>query len=157
MLSSLLREDFPELAGYVEQLVRLEERLAATWAFDHLVPLSMWEDLDSVLLVTYEDLVRSPSALLRIVLEHLNLEGDADSISNLHNAPSSTTQTDSNVALGGDPLTTWRNRLDGNEVSRILAVVERFGIDIYGADVTPIRDNLPSQPAMTLDWPGPSR
>lgn len=42
-----------------------------------------------------------------------------------------TTVSDSNVALGKDPLAGWKDKLSPEEVKRILNVVHRVGIDAY--------------------------
>lgn len=138
-----IRKKYPELAKHAEQLVHLDAKLAATWAFDYLVPLARWDRLDSAYLVTYENLVRSGTDILQSVLDHLEISGDAEA-AEMHQ-PSASTRGDTNVTAGGDPLETWKRRLGNEQIQRILDVVRGFDIRVYGKGIMPRRRHLPSQ------------
>lgn len=141
-----IRRDYPELAAWSEQLDRPEERLAATWTFDYLVSLANWSKIEGLMLVTYESLVQAPVEALTEILAHLGLSGDAaKSDSRL---PSASTRTSSNVAQGRDPLATWRRRLDEGQIRRILAVIERFGFEIYDRALVARPSHLPDERAV---------
>lgn len=140
VLCTRVRQKHPTLVEYAEGLDYLEQKLAATWAFDYLIPLERWGSLDNVQLVTYESLVRLPTSTIRRVLEHLGLSGDADRAR--ADEPSATTRADSNVAVRSDPLSTWQRRLSDREVSRILDVVHTFGLDFYDSSLMPNRKGL---------------
>lgn len=142
VLCSRVRKDFPELSAFADELSHLDERLAATWAFDYLVPLSHWKSLNGVKLVTYADLIRSVEVVLGETVEFLDLQdrprGELPSL----DEPSATTHGDSNVRTGGDPLATWKNRLDQEQVDRIVGVVDRFGLNPYDESMQPRWDRL---------------
>lgn len=137
VLCSRLRRDYPELSAFAEELDRFEERLAATWAFDCLVPLSDWQSLNGVKIITYADLVDSPGTVLGNMLAFLNLPARRVERSTSLDEPSATTREDSDVQTGNDPLTTWKNRLDDAEIDRVVRVVDRFGLNPYDQNLRP--------------------
>lgn len=130
IVSKELAAEYPELAEYAVRLPHLEEKLAATWCFDSLIPLQKWTYCRNALLVPYETLVRDPENELQRMEQHLGIQFPEATLQRIR-YPSSTTMTDSNVIAGKDPLRTWESRLSPEEVQRILNVVGRFGIDIY--------------------------
>lgn len=132
-----IRNNYPELSPFVDQLDTLEERLAATWAFDYFIPFSYYEQLDGVMIVTYTDMVDSAKTVLEAVLEFLGLLDNPAVRRGVLEEPSATTRDDSNVAMGENPLATWRERLDRAKVDRIQRVADRFGLNPYDEDFRP--------------------
>lgn len=125
VVSSSIRRMYPELAQRASRLEHLEEKLAATWAFDYMIPLSSRLG-ECVRTVRYKDLVEAPAKTLAAILEHGKLSSKHNKSSLRVEQPSSTTQPDSNVARGGNPRTTWRQRLDDRQVTRISSVICSF-------------------------------
>lgn len=144
LASPATADAYPGLAAYAEGLGTVEERLAATWAFDQRIPFDRAGRLDRVLLVTYEELVRDPGAALRRVASFLELDLPLARALELEKRPSRTTVEDSNVRTGGSRLATWRERLTSGQADRILAVTHRFGITAYTDALEPDRARLPA-------------
>lgn len=136
-----IRRDYPELAAYAESLEHPTEKLAATWAFDHLVPLERWSMMDRVVLVPYELVVVDPPLWTRRVSRSLGLEIRSDA-GGRSATPSATARPGSHVVEGKDPRMTWRKRLTRQQVGRVLAVCDTFGIDVYSERPMPCRSVL---------------
>ena len=133
VLSSTVADRWPDLAEYARTLDHFDEKLAATWAFDYMIPLQAPPSRRPDLVVTYERLVTDPGSELRRIEDALDVSFDAAARERLRR-PSATTVDDSNVKQGRDRLSTWRRRLSDDQVDRIMAVVEEFGLDFYTSD-----------------------
>jgi hypothetical protein len=133
VLTDAIAARWPDLTAYGRSLGHFEEKLAATWAFDYLIPLQAPCDVRPDLIVTYEQLVTEPETELNRIESCLDVSFDASVWDRLQQ-PSATTANDSNVQQGRDRLSTWLHRLDDEQVDRILDVVETFGLDFYTPD-----------------------
>jgi hypothetical protein len=128
---------------FVASLPTVEERLAAVWALDTLVPLSSphpwpWE------MLCFEHLVRGGLDVLSGVFSNWGLStptGIAERLSRLSSTADART-------AGGDPVTSWRGRLSASQTRRILDVVRRLGIEIYDEDVMPKEPTAVSSPIL---------
>jgi hypothetical protein len=130
ILSKQVWEEYGDLAQYASTLQYLEEKLAATWCFDHLIPSEKLQDDDNVRVVHYDDLVVRPYEPLRGLEGFLGLRF-ADRAMRKLQRPSATVVADSNVLKGRSALNTWRSRLSGDQCRRIADVVERFGVGSF--------------------------
>lgn len=152
--SATVAAEYADLASFVSGLETRAELLAAVWSFDYLVPFDRAEECERTTLVLYEDLVRNLETQMVRLADFLDLDVPVERALQVSSRPSSTTVSDSNVATGGDPLATWRNRLTQEQVRRILAVTHRFGLDMYGRGLEPDRSALPTfgpRPADRVD------
>jgi hypothetical protein len=133
VLSDAVTERWPNLAQYACSLDHYDEKLAATWAFDYMIPLQARPSLRPDLIVTYEQLVTDPDTELQRIEDALDISFDV-SVQKRLRQPSATTADDSNVLRGHDRLSTWKHRLSDEQVDRVLAVTERFGLAFYTSD-----------------------
>jgi hypothetical protein len=137
-VSERLRRDWPDLVRYATALPHLEQRLAATWAFDCLLALKTWQKSQNSLVITYEGLVTRPDIELPRLTRIMGYRVDVGRLSK-----PSTTSTRSYASQSE------RLRLDKQltrpAIERILEVVKEFGIEVYARDQLPdfsILDNL---------------
>ncbi|MEF8848947.1 MAG: sulfotransferase domain-containing protein [Candidatus Thermoplasmatota archaeon] len=137
MVSKKILNDFPRLGKFALNLDRFEEKLAASWCFDYLIPLENWNLCNNTMLVTYEQMITNPAEELNRIGDFLGVEVPDDVYLNL-SRPSQTTVDDSNVKnKNKSPLTTWKERLSQEEINNILAVLEKFEIDFYSKNLLP--------------------
>lgn len=136
IITKEVERDYPDLVEYAAGLVHIEEKLAATWCFDYLIPLENWDNCRDALLVTYEQLVTEPESVLDAMQDYIGIEFPKTVFHKL-GKPSAATVEDSLVMSGMNPLTTWQDRLSSEEISRTLRVVEGFGLSFYSEDPEP--------------------
>lgn len=141
VISNQVAVEWPELSLYTQTLTHLEEKLAASWCFDYLIPLRNWNFCEKALLLIYENLVTEPGHELTRIERHLGIKFPLEVFHQLAN-PSATTVEDSNVLTGKDRLSTWENRLSSEQVDRILSVIRVFGLDFYTQDLKPNFERL---------------
>ncbi len=110
---------------------------AAMWAIETLVPLRQLSP-GEVHIVFYENLCVDPRTEVARLFEYLQLPYSEKAMLAELGRPSWVTSKTSAVALNQDPLTAWQRKLEAEEVSEILAVVDEFGLGgVYGADAVP--------------------
>ena len=138
------REDFltrwPEFRSLLQGVETPVQKLAATWCMEQFAPLSLprpWP----FRLVAYERLVREGPDELGRLLAAWDLSVPSGALTRLRVA-STTTQRDSHVLRGGDPLAAWRQKLDASQVTQVLDVVAAFGLDFYNDSLEPDYDRL---------------
>jgi len=128
-------EDYPDWRPIWNEISTQEEVLAFIWGMRTHVPLRQ-PDRAEWCITTYESLVRDRTDELKRIFEYLE-RPMVDQVTNKLDSPSSTTQSDSNVAEGRDPLKTWKHRLDREQVRRVLTVTRQMGIEFYTEELTP--------------------
>lgn len=134
---NLLLDDFPALREVYRSIRTVEEYLAFEWAADVWVPFSFPTSTRYV--VNYERLVTNGRKELEHIFTSLGRSVPGAAYEQLR-IPSQTTKSQSNVAKGKNPLTTWREHLDAEQVRAILDVTHRLGLDFYGQDLNPDLD-----------------
>lgn len=113
-----------------------EERLAARWCLDHIVPLRHPLHDKAWITVAYEALVRDGPRELSRIFSRLGVS-EPDGIERYLSVPSASTPRGSPALTSSERLRRWRD-LNRRQVSRILAVVDRFGLGhIYGEEDEP--------------------
>lgn len=106
------------------------EKLTVRWCIENVVPLQqMREGTLRNRPFYFEDLVRQPERTLDAILRHMSLPENevARFIDKMKQR----------MPPHPDTLNAWKRRLSTDEQRKILGVVERFGIDVYGDDPLP--------------------
>ena len=116
--------DYPAFRPLLERLSTLEEYLAATWAIDYYLPLVNahpwpWQ------LLSYEQLVLDFDNQIQKMLTNWGLEVPPDIFSRAE-VPSLSVGRDGISGIAG-----WKERLEPDQIRRILDVVHAFGLDFY--------------------------
>lgn len=119
-----------------------EEVLAFIWACQVAIPLRQPE-VCQWHVMTYERLVRNSRGEIERLFSYLDREPSSSVYDHIEK-PSATTRGDSNVVKGGDPLRTWRRRLDSEQVDQILSVVHEIGVSFYSNDLRPNMEGIKS-------------
>jgi hypothetical protein len=145
-----LAAEYPHLAEIVDSLSYPEQKLAASWAFDYLVPLSRWKSCNGVLLLGWEDLVNDPQTMLGQLEGHCGVSFPQEVFTQLATA-SATTRGCDTLGHVEVRVRSWERRLSSHQISRIMDVVRQFGISVYNEDsATPLLDDYVSSPVRKL-------
>jgi hypothetical protein len=125
------------------------QRHAVMWCIENLVPLKQLPS-ESWTFCTYERLCQNPLEESQRVLRSLGLRRNWFSDRAIRRT-SHVTRIDSALrSAEGDPIRQWKYQLSEEQISEILAIVETFGIDLYGADPMPAVDRPMSQETAEL-------
>lgn len=114
---------------------RDETAIAAAWTRDTLALLSDTDPSD-MLLMTYEQLVRSPGDALARLFDHLGTDAPGTAY-RVHRAPSLTANAGAAILRGEDPLTSWRGSLDPAIAEQVINVCRSRGVDAYDLGLEP--------------------
>jgi hypothetical protein len=110
-----------------------EEKHAIIWCVSNLVPLRQFSDA-GLEVVFYEELCRSPNEAISRLFKALGQTPGRRAF-RAANRASTTARGFSAVVTGDDPVTRWRDKLTADQIDRILAVVDRFGLGyLYESD-----------------------
>lgn len=129
----------PEYRAIFEHLKTPTEVITAQWCMDHLEPMLLPRPVPFQL-VCYERLVTDGLDHLRPVLETWNLQVN-DAMEERFRRPSTKASED----FRSDSLrliSSWRRKLDPDQIRQVLWVVKAFGLDFYGDDPEPDYDRL---------------
>lgn len=152
----LVHDFLAERSALVEQLVWPEERIAATWCINHLVPFKQL-DAGDVYIVFYENLVMQPELEVPRLFSALR-RPYRDSVFRAWREPSLTSRWPSAAAAGNQSLARWEESLSRAQIERTQNVVAGFGLaHLYGENSTPRRELRTANGAGILSGPaGPS-
>jgi hypothetical protein len=137
-------EDFPHLKEAFEHLGTIEELLAFEWAVQTHIPLSQTPP-HPWYLTTYERLVVGGEEEVERIFEYLEEPCPTEAKDKLEE-PSATAGKEAAVRRGKDRLQGWTERLDEDQVERILRTVEACGVECYDTSLTPNEQKLPLRP-----------
>ncbi|MBK9421161.1 MAG: hypothetical protein IPN44_08910 [Flavobacteriales bacterium] len=127
------------LAGTVNTI---EERLALIWCMDHAYLLQHPQNDLAWTTITYEELVlRTPDTLAK-VFAPWGMEVPALALQR-SKQPSRTSPPGPHPTAREEQLTAWQRSLSAVQQERVIAMVERFGIDLYGRDALPLQSYTP--------------
>lgn len=135
----LVRDFLAPVAGEMRSASTEFERHLFAWCVESLVPLTQLGQLgpDRAHLVLYENLCESPEAELRGLSDYLG-PGPRDVPLEALRMPSALSRPGSAVLAGRDPVRSWREELDDDQVLRAIEILGYFGLDrIYGASPMP--------------------
>jgi hypothetical protein len=128
--------------AYLATLETHEELHAALWCLDQLVPLRHPWNNQRWITLSYERLVKDGLDEFRAMCRRMEIDMPPNVEAKL-TRPSRTTVDGSPILEGGDQLSGWRKHLSREQIDRILAVVEHFGLhDIYSEELEPNHDRL---------------
>jgi len=140
---------------FLASLSTPEEVLAARWCLDQLVPLRHPENNRRWITVAYERLLQAGHDEVSRVWGRLGLAVPTD-LDALLTRPSAMTREGSPILSGGNQLTGWRKHLSSEQVGRVLATVETFGLSkIYSDALEPNYDRLYAGPALPSEASSP--
>jgi hypothetical protein len=128
-----LVRSYHQLAGPVRTL---EERLALIWCIDHAYLLGHPLNDVAWTTITYEELLLRTGDTLAKVFAPWGMAPPANAIAKARQ-PSRTTVPGSRPHDPDAQLSAWRTSLKDGQQERILAMVQRFGIELYDRDVLP--------------------
>lgn len=122
----LVEDHLSDSVDYLRSLTDEDERRAARWAIENVVPLRQAE-LNDILVVRYEDAVRAPWDVLERIFAHAGWtldDADRRRIEPLLGV---------GFATGGAPAPEpgaerWRSRISADDERRIMRVVDRVGV-----------------------------
>ncbi|MBZ0205145.1 MAG: sulfotransferase [Flavobacteriales bacterium] len=115
-----------------------EEYLAHIWCSTHAYLLKHPLNDKAWTTITYEELLLDTEGTLKKVFAPWGMPVPQAALE-LSKHPSRTTRPGSPTAQPLDQLTHWRSLLDQGQQDRILGMVERFDVDLYGTDPLPVR------------------
>jgi hypothetical protein len=131
----------------LEQVDTIEEVLAIQWCVDNYLAVEKGISPFRGTFTTYEELLLNPKSELERILGTLGYkeEGSED----VYDKPSHSASKDLH-----DPrkqLSKWRNKLNANQIDRILNAVDAFGIKVYTDSLTPHLDMIPQREKVKPD------
>lgn len=115
-----------------------EENLAAMWALTMLATVHHRHNNEKWLAVSYEHLLTEPEAQLARIFNHVERDVPGAAFDQL-TRPS---KTSSEEAIPANQVSKWKDVLSREQVSRILAMTERFGIELYSENELPVESVL---------------
>jgi hypothetical protein len=87
--------------------------------------------------VYYEQLCQQPEVELGRIFQSLGLDVQSANFDAL-DLPSMTSVGTSALVTGNDPISGWQKSLSSQQIAKILAIVEAFGLGhLYGHQLTP--------------------
>ncbi len=125
-----------ELHGLAKGITTEEEYLAYIWCLTHAHLLHHPLNDAAWTTITYEELLLNTEATLRKVFTAWGMELPAAALE-VATRPSRTTKPGSPTQDPQQQLAHWQKQLSQDQQQRIFAVLDRFGIGLYGADPMP--------------------
>ncbi len=113
-----------------------EDYLAFIWCSTHAYLLKHPLNDKAWTTITYEELLLHTEATLNKVFTPWGIPVPQEALE-ISKRPSRTTRPDSPTAQPMDQLSHWKSKLDEGQQDRILRMLERFDVDLYGADPLP--------------------
>lgn len=118
-------DQYPVFQALLSEAEGDEEFLAALWALDQLPPL-LHQMPRPWLIVTYEELFLRPEMTLARIFDNWGFDIDMGEALSRMKKPSSVVGKSGISGVNG-----WKQRLTGEQVSRILQTVNAFGLTFY--------------------------
>jgi hypothetical protein len=132
----LVQDFLRDKLDIIKQAGSLEEKHAIIWCISNLIPLHQFQ-ADEFCLVYYEQLCQQPEVELGRILQSLGLDVQSANFDAL-DLPSMTSVGTSALVTGNDPISGWQKSLSSQQIAKILAIVEAFGLGhLYGHQLTP--------------------
>ena len=125
---------YQNYASLTSKLRHPEEFLTAKWCLDY-IPLTQQQQSENLCVIHYEDLVNLGVDHFKAAFTFLGLSFD-NSLEDLVNRPSFTTQKGSNVLQGKNPLSTYRSHLNNEQIGRIEDTLSSFGLSDWRSSLS---------------------
>ena len=135
LLKNRYFDSFPKIKRDCQYLDSPLERAAISWCLRYH-PIIFAKDFNKRNLVVYEALVADSVAELKPLFESWHLKLDWK-VTNQIKLPSKTSMPKSQIKINQDPLSGWKKSLTSGEVNKIIDVLKRFNIEVYGTAVEP--------------------
>ena len=127
----LLDDFLSERMDIIQGATTSEEKHAIVWSVSNLVPLQQMRDMP-MHIVFYENLLLYPGEEIPKLFRAIRQPYDESVFRYAHRA-SMTTKRKSAILEDTDPTTSWRRELSDAQITRVLRIVEGFGLDhLYG-------------------------
>ena len=137
---ALVEDHLAPFASLLEDAQSPVEQAVAVWSAENYVPLRQFRR-GEIHLVCYEHLLVRPEEELQRLLSFYQVPYSSKVLAGI-DRPSGVTAKDSAVVSGGDPLRAWQDRLDESDRTRIVRILEPFGLDaLYGDGPMPLLDD----------------
>jgi hypothetical protein len=133
------REFYTDHADFLGSLNSKTECLAAQWCLTNKVALEHQRAGQDWMTVCYEDLLLEPEKTLNEIFTAWGLDRDGRAAAGIRQ-PSRTTQDEKYLSDPQKQLSKWRRELSDEQVERSLAVLDHFGIGLYGPGLRPVKD-----------------
>jgi hypothetical protein len=131
-----LFDDYPHLERIFSRIEGKAEVLAFEWAIQQLPALTHARPYPW-LIVFYEYLYRDRTSQLARLCDFFDLDPATIAVARSYR-PSRVTMPDSPIVSGQSQLDSWRRKLDGSTIGRILDVVHACGVEVYGDSELPV-------------------
>lgn len=120
--------------GIIKPINTIEEKLAAIWCLDNILPLTQ-NNANKWVTITYENLLLNPEKAFDL----MNIEFTAQ-IKNKFYQPSTTTKNGSPINSKESvvqQLSYWKTKLNEQQIIAILNMLKKFNITIYNQEIYP--------------------
>ncbi len=111
------------------------EKITAGWCIENLVPIDQFAS-NKWIVCTYEELYLNPEREVARILDFLGLKWNK-SVEKAIVQSARSTNEQSAISKGNNPLLKWQDDLQPTEISSICRMIQKFGIDIYGNEPMP--------------------
>ena len=120
-----------ELINYVSTLENGVETLAANWAIENCLPLTLVEPTD-LYMVVYEEMYNNPGDCLKRLLHRMNEGEHYNKILSKIEKPSLSTRIDDieEVKDRANIVNQWKKQLSVRDTQKISSVLNMFGIEV---------------------------
>ncbi|HET6724735.1 MAG TPA: hypothetical protein VFH85_01865 [Gammaproteobacteria bacterium] len=127
--------------AFLSQLHSPEEALVAEWCLTNLAPLRSKRNNRDWITIHYEHLLNRPRDVLQRIFDAWNEPLPAVLLDSLATPSAMTTETSFKNSAARQ-MTKWKRTFTMEQVGRMMAVLEYFGVEHYGRDTMPKVDSL---------------
>ena len=118
-----------------------EEKHAIIWCISNLVPIKQFGD-GGLPIIFYENLCLQPDVEVHKVFQILQHRYKRSVFEHV-DRPSTTSTRTSAVVTGEDKVTRWKKDLSSDQIGKVMAIVEAFGLDyLYAESPLPLVSTL---------------
>lgn len=129
---------YSEHENFISTINTVEKRLAFIWCLCNFVPLRHPENNKRWITILYEHLLMNGAKELQRIEKRWGLNFPSSTYDSIYIA-SKTTVAGSPIQIGkiDDQLKYWQTRLNSEQISDVLSVLEYFNITLYGSGILP--------------------
>jgi len=137
----LIKDHLYPFLNFLQNSNSTLSRNSFIWCAEQIVPLRTMSYSDWIV-TTYEDLCKNPDREIEHIMKYVGDIKIKKKI-NAKNIIPRTVRKNSAIIKGKNPLTSWKDELNINEIDQIIEVVKRFSLNfIYDRSFTPNKSNL---------------
>jgi hypothetical protein len=133
----------PKVLDKLKTLKTTEELLAAAWCLDNYIPLSISKPNNWITII-YEKLLKFKEEEIIRILNEIGEKNIPKRAIQYINVPSRLTKIDDIkiVTKTNQQISKWRHFLTEKQISKILKIVQDFGLDFYNNEIEPIYEKI---------------